>query len=130
MNEEARQLAEGAASDPWAIHWLTYLWVCLISAWGGLVRFLNAMKGKNEPVGAIVFNLCAGLCTSCFVGVLTFYACELASFNKLTTAICVAITGHMGSEGIRMIQSGVITRIRAAWLAAFNPPKIDSEGGE
>lgn len=125
MNEEARQLAESASRDPWAIHWLTYSWVCLIAAWGGLVRFLNAMKGKDEPLHEILFNLFAGLCTSCFVGVLTFYACELADFNRLTTAICVAITGHAGAEGIRILQNGIIGRIKAAWIAAFNPPKID-----
>ena len=126
MNEEVRQAAN-AASDPWAIHWLTYAWVVLMAAWGGLVRFLNSMRRRKESLRDALFTLFSGLVTSVFVGVLTFYACEQANFEALNTAICVAITGYMGGEAIRLIQSGVVNRVRAAWLAAFTPPKEDKE---
>lgn len=126
MNEEVRQAAN-AASDPWAIHWLTYAWVVLMAAWGGLVRFLNSMRRRKESLRDALFTLFSGLVTSVFVGVLTFYACESAGFEKLNTAICVAITGHMGAEGIRILQNGVLARIRAAWLAAFTPPRSDEK---
>lgn len=123
MNEELKQVAD-AARDPAAYHWLTYLWVLMISGWGGLVRFLNSMRDRNESTRAAVFTLIAGLATSTFVGVLTFWLCELAKFQPLSTAICVAITGHMGAEALRLLQNGVVTRIKAAWVAAFNPGGI------
>lgn len=122
MNEELRQVAE-AVKDPASYHWLTYLWVVVMSGWGGLVRFLNAMKGSRTSAREAFWNLFAGLCTSTFVGVITFYACELANFDKLATAICICITGHMGSAAINVIQSGVVARLRAAWVAAFEVPK-------
>lgn len=123
MNEEVRQAAEAAARDPASYTWLTYSWVALMSAWGGLVRFLNSMRERNESVKSALVTLAIGLITSTFVGVLTFYACELGNFDKLTTAICIAITGHMGGEAIRLFRFGLITRLKAAWLAAFNPEK-------
>lgn len=129
MNEELRQAAD-AAKDPAAYHWLTYLWVMLISGWGGLVRFLNSLRERRETMRSALLTLSAGLVTSTFVGVLTFWLCELANFQPLSTAICVAITGHMGAEALRLMQSGVISRLRAAWTAAFTPPKADNKGAD
>lgn len=126
MNEELRQAAD-AAKDPAAYHWLTYLWVMLISGWGGLVRFLNSLHKRRETIRSALLTLSAGLVTSTFVGVLTFWLCELANFQPLSTAICVAITGHMGAEALRLMQSGVISRAKAAWQATTNPPNVDSE---
>ena len=127
MNEEVRQAAEAAARDPWAFHWLTYSWVALMSGWGGLVRFLSMLRQEDVTLGRALLELFSGLVTSIFVGVLTFYACEQANFEPLSTAICVAITGYMGGEAIRMIQSGLVARLRAAWFAAFTPPTDDKE---
>lgn len=122
MNEELKQVAD-AAKDPAVYGWLTYLWVVVVSGWGGLVRFMNSLRDSKETTRAALLTLAAGLITSTFVGVLTFWLCELADFQPLSTAVCVAVTGHMGAEALRLMQSGVISRIRAAWLAAFTPPK-------
>lgn len=122
MNEEAQRIAD-VAKDPLSYHWLTYLWVAVISGWGGFVRFLNSMNDSRRDFKRSLLTLFAGLVTSVFVGVITFYACEIANFDKLTTAICVAITGHLGAEAIRMLQTTVMSRIKAAWIAAFNPER-------
>ncbi len=126
MNEELKQVAD-AAKDPATYGWLTYLWVVLISGWGGLVRFMNSMRGSKETTREALLTLAAGLITSTFVGVLTFWLCELANFKPLSTAVFVAVTGHMGAEALRLIQSSVISRLKAGWQAASNPPKVESE---
>ncbi len=126
MNEELKQVAD-AAKDPATYSWLTYLWVVLISGWGGLVRFMNSMRGSKETTREALLTLAAGLITSTFVGVLTFWLCELANFKPLSTAVYVAVTGHMGAEALRLIQSGVISRLKAGWQAASKPPKVESE---
>lgn len=123
MNEEVRQVAE-VAKSPDTYNWLTYLWVCVVSGWGGLVRFLNSMRNSKETVMQAVLTLVTGLCTSTFVGVVTFWLCEMANFQPLTTAVCVAITGHAGAEALRLVQQGVFARLKAAWGAAFNTGEI------
>lgn len=111
MNEEIKQAIE-AAKDPSSYGWLTYLWVCLIAAWGGLVRFLNSMRERRESFWASVVTLITGLVTSVFVGVLTFYACEIANFDKLWTAICVAVTGHLGAQAMQIFEKAILSRIK------------------
>lgn len=114
MHDEIKAVTD--AVDPLAYPWITYLWVCLISAWGGLVRFLNSVRDRKESVRDALFTLFAGVVTSTFVGVITFYICELAHASKLSTAVAVAITGHMGSEALRIFNKLVMARI-AAFLA-------------
>ena len=78
---------------------LTYAWVLTLSTWGGLVNYLSKVRA-----GAIArFNiteLIGDMFVSGFTGLLTFWMCEAAGFNELTTAVCVGISGHMG---VRMI---------------------------
>ncbi len=112
MNEEIKQVVE-AAKDPSSYGFLTYLWVCLIAAWGGLVRFLNSMRERRETLGAAMLTLFTGLVTSVFVGILTFYACEIANFDKLWTAICVAVTGHLGAQAMQIFERAIMSRIKA-----------------
>lgn len=112
MNEELKQAVEAVVKDPTGYGWMTYLWVCLIAGWGGLVRFLNSMRDRKESFRDSLVTLMIGLVTSLFVGVLTFYACEIANFDKLTTALCVAGTGHLGAQAMQIIEKGVINRLK------------------
>lgn len=113
MNEELKHVVEAAAKDPTGYGWMTYAWVCLIAGWGGLVRFLNSMRERKESFRESLVTLLIGLVTSLFVGVLTFYACEIANFDKLTTALCVAGTGHLGAQAMQIIEKGVIQRLKS-----------------
>lgn len=127
MNEELKQVAD-AARDPFAYHWLTYLWVALIAAWGGLVRFLNTIKTRREKLVVAICSLAICLMTSMFVGVLTFWVCELNSLDRLTTAIMVAGTGFMGGESIRVFEGAIKARLKLVMAAIFggrNEPKAD-----
>lgn len=85
--------------DPQNYALLTYLWVFLLSAWGGLVSFINKVK-TGETRRFNVIELIGELCTSAFAGVLTFWACEHANLAPLLTAAFVGISGHMGSRAI------------------------------
>lgn len=122
MNEEIKQVVD-AVKDPSTYPWLTYMWVCLISAWGGLVRFLNSMRERKESLGASIVTLITGLVTSVFVGVLTFYACEIADFDKLSTAICVAVTGHLGAQAMQIFEKAVLSRIKLILGPSQEPGK-------
>lgn len=115
MNEELKQAVEAVVKDPTGYGWMTYLWVCLIAAWGGLVRFLNSMRERKESFSAAMVTLMTGLITSVFVGVLTFYACEIANFDKLWTAICVAVTGHLGAQAMQIFEKAILGRLKAAF---------------
>lgn len=118
MNEEIKQAVE-AMKDPLSYSWLTYCWVGLISAWGALVSFLNSMRDRQEDVKTAFMTLVIRIITSTFVGVLTFYACELADFQKLSTAICVAVTGNMGGEALRLFQKAVLARAKLTLSVIF-----------
>jgi hypothetical protein len=70
------------------------------------------MRERKESFGASVVTLITGLVTSVFVGVLTFYACEIASFDKLWTAICVSVTGHLGAQAMQIFEKAILSRIK------------------
>jgi hypothetical protein len=83
---------------------LTYAWVLALSTWGGLVNYLSKVRA-----GAIArFNiteLIGDMFVSGFTGLLTFWMCEAAGFNELTTAVCVGISGHMGARMIGKLEN-------------------------
>ena len=83
---------------------LTYAWVLILSTWGGLVNYLSKVRA-----GAIArFNiteLIGDMFVSGFTGLLTFWMCEAAGFNELTTAVCVGISGHMGARMIGKLEN-------------------------
>lgn len=122
MNDEIKQTLE-VIKDPTTFSALTYIWVALIAAWGGLVRFLNSRRERKETLGESLMTLLTGLITSVFVGVLTFYACEIADFDKLWTAICVAVTGHLGAQAMQLFEKAIISRLRVLFGIGDNDPR-------
>ena len=78
---------------------LTYLWVILLSIWGGAVNYINKVKsGATNRFN--LTELIGDVFTSGFVGLLTFWLCQAAEFNSLVTAACVGISGHMGARAV------------------------------
>lgn len=122
MNDEIKQTLE-VVKDPTTFSALTYIWVVLISAWGGLVRFMNSRRERKETLGESLITLLTGLITSVFVGVLTFYACEIADFDKLWTAICVAVTGHLGAQAMQLFEKAILSRLRLLFGISDNDPR-------
>lgn len=85
--------------DPTSYSLLTYAWVLFLASWGGAVNFFKKVReGHTESFRFMEFI--GELVTSAFVGVLTFWLCELGEFHQLMTAALVGISGHMGSRAI------------------------------
>ncbi len=83
---------------------LTYVWVLILSTWGGLVNYLS--KIRNGHIARFnVTELIGDLFISGFTGLLTFWMCQAANFNELTTAVCVGISGHMGARMIGKLEN-------------------------
>ena len=83
---------------------LTYAWVLALSTWGGMVNYLSKIRmGHIARFG--VAELIGDMFISGFTGVLTFWMCQAAGFNELTTAVFVGISGHMGARMIGKLES-------------------------
>ena len=89
--------------DPLNYSFITYSWVLFLSAWGGIVNFINKREnGLVRPFNITEFI--GELMTSSFSGVITFYLCESANLDKLASAVLIGISGHMGSRAIFQIE--------------------------
>ncbi len=90
-------------NDPGNYPLLTYLWVLALSVWGGVVN--NIRKIKNGSLKRFSLSeLIGDIVISGFIGVMTFYLCEYAGFEKLLTAFLVGITSHMGTKGLTVLE--------------------------
>ncbi len=78
---------------------LTYAWVLALSTWGGMVNYLSKIR-MGHIARFNITELIGDMFISGFTGVLTFWMCEAAGFNELTTAVFVGISGHMGARMI------------------------------
>jgi hypothetical protein len=100
--------------DPSNYALITYAWVFLLSAWGGLVSYISKVKAGE----ARAFNfaeLIGELVISSFAGMLTFLLCEAAGLNDLLTAALVGICGHMGSRAIFMFEKYATKKMQSMW---------------
>lgn len=103
MNEELRTVAS-AAKDPTSFGLITYVWVIVLAAWGGVVRFIRKVK-SGEMSSKQAFKAIVGeILTSAFAGVLTFYLAEASGVSQLWTAVLVGVAGHMGGRSIEYIE--------------------------
>ncbi|MEH6825643.1 MAG: phage holin family protein [Motiliproteus sp.] len=92
--------------------WITYLWVFAISAWGGLTSYIQKVKtGRVDKF--FIMELIGEMCVSAFVGVVTFWLCELSEFPSLLTVALVAMSGHMGVRAIALIEDLIKVRLGA-----------------
>lgn len=103
MSDELKTAAE-QAKDPSSYSLITYAWVLLLSAWGGMVAFLKRVReGHTQALNLV--ELVGEICTSAFTGLVTFFLCEAAHFQPLWTAVMVAISGHMGARAIFVLEN-------------------------
>lgn len=108
--------------DPASIPWITYLWVVGLSAWGGLVSFYSKTRRGVSRAWNIT-ELVGELATSALSGVITFYLCEYSGTPPLLSAALIAISGHMGSRLIFMVES----RLEDRAARIFDLPDLDEE---
>lgn len=109
--------------DPTNYSLLTYLWVFALSAWGGVVSFMQKLKnGKVRPFNFM--ELIGELFTSAFAGVITFWLAQSANIDGLITAALVGISGHMGSRAIGYFEHWATTRANPAFPIPTNSPHL------
>jgi len=97
-------------NDPSNYSLLTYAWVLILSVWGGITHYIKKVKS-----GALqrfsISELVGDIFISGFIGVMTFYLCEYAHFDKMLTAFLVGISSHMGTRGLMMLEEVAAKRL-------------------
>jgi len=96
--------------DPSTYSYITYAWVFLVAIWGGSVNYLRKRREGIIPVFSIT-EFAGELMTSAFAGLITFFLCEAAQFNPMLSAALIAISGHMGSRAIFMLEKYLQKRV-------------------
>lgn len=96
--------------NPFDYSVVTYLWVMLLSAFGGVVNFSRKMRDGKTHVFRLT-EFIGELFTASFAGLLTFWLCEAAGIDKLFSAVMIAISGHMGSRAIFRIERWIEQRV-------------------
>jgi len=89
--------------DPATYEALTYLWIILLSCWGGLSSYIR--KIKKGHIRFSITEVIGEMCVSAFVGILTFFLCEYASIPPVLSAALIGISAHMGSRAIFMAET-------------------------
>lgn len=78
---------------------LTYVWMGLWAALGGVLSFAQKVKaGQARWIN--LGELIGEIFTSAFVGVVTGLLCEAAKFPSAATWALVAVSGHAGGRAI------------------------------
>lgn len=88
----------------------TYIWVSLLSFWGGAVRvYQNIQKGQKFSF----VELFGEMAISGFVGIITFWLCEYNGFNQLLTAALVGVSSHMGTVALAKFREILMDKLKA-----------------
>lgn len=89
--------------DPTTYSLITYAWVFAVSIWGGVVNY-----SRKRRMGLIerfsITEFIGELMTSAFAGLITFFLCEWSKTPPMLAAALIAISGHMGSRLIFMLE--------------------------
>ena len=88
--------------DDSVTQWISYCWVVIIAAWGGIVSYFHKIDKHKIPFNLIKFI--AEIATSAFVGVITFLLCDAANLSWELTAAFVGVSGHMGTRALFIIE--------------------------
>lgn len=98
--------------DPLSYEWLTYLWVLVVSLWGGVSNYVKRMTG-NETVAFSLAELVGDITISGFVGLITFFLCESAQIDRMLSAAIIGISAHMGSRSLFMLERIVVNFVKS-----------------
>jgi hypothetical protein len=102
--------AEQTAKTPFNVAWLTYLWVLLLSIWGGVVSYISKVR-SGQCSRFNLTELIGDITTSGFVGLLTFWLCQATHLNEWVTAVFIGISGHMGARALLKFELYMAKRI-------------------
>jgi len=94
---------EIANNPEWFLQIIPFLLAIALSALGGIVSYMNRID--KHGLAFSFFRLAIEILTSGFVGIISFMLCDAAGFGWSTTAAIVAISGHMGTRALFMIEN-------------------------
>lgn len=95
---------DNAQQSPVTIPLLTYLWVVILSAWGGIVSY-RAKLLKNPDRHWSIAEAIGEMAVAAFAGMLVFFICEYLATPQILTAALVGIAGHMGGRALDILES-------------------------
>lgn len=98
--------------NPKFAHLITYLWVLLLSTFGGLASFARRIK-SGETIHHPVRDLFVDLLISGFTGLLTFWLCIYGAIDYPLNAVLIGIASHMGTRGLIFLERAVEDRLKA-----------------
>lgn len=118
MQEEMKNASHAVSSFDSAAS-LTYFWMLVLAAWGGVVRVIREHKTEAKTWPQIIGIFVSEMTVSCFVGTITFYSCQVADFSQLYTALLTSVGGYMGGRSLAMFEA----MFCAVFKGGNTPPK-------
>lgn len=85
--------------DPMTYELLTYVWVTVVSLWGGAASFIRRVRAMDQPRYSAV-EFVGEIVISVGVGLITFFLCEWANLDRMLSAAFIAVASHMGSRAL------------------------------
>lgn len=112
MSDPTTELAKAAIeSGPLTIKNLVpTLWMAAIAMVGGYVNFRTKVKQGNARAWNLT-ELIGEMLVSGVVGVVAFWIFRGFMVNEWLTAAGVAISGHLGSRGIFMVEKAIEKKV-------------------
>ncbi len=83
--------------------WITWVWVVILSSWGGVAGYIKKVRTGRTPRFSLM-ELVGEIVTSSFAGVITFLLARAYHMDELLTAALVGLSGHMGSRVVYLIE--------------------------
>lgn len=95
----------------WLPNMFTWIWVLLLSIWGGTVHTIR--KIKDGTIGRFSISEWIGdTVTSGFIGVVTYALCQHSGFDGWLTAALVGVASHQGTRGLAFIEELIARKIK------------------
>lgn len=100
-------------NDPQNYPILTYIWVIVLSIWGGITH--NIRKIRSGDLKRFSFSeLIGDITLSGFIGVMTFWLCEYSKIDPMLQAVFIGIASHMGARALFPIE-----KMFGKWIETF-----------
>lgn len=96
-------------NSPEDIPLLTYLWVAVLSLWGGISS--NIRKIKNGDIRFSISELIGDIVISGFIGLMTFFVCQYYNIDPMLQAVYVGISSHMGTRAIYAMEIAILNKL-------------------
>lgn len=93
----------------WIVNIIPFCFVIALSCLGGILNYLNRINKGGIAFNFFKFSL--EVATSGFVGVITFLLCDIAELRWSITAALCAISGHMGTRALFLIEKPAIQTV-------------------